>query len=76
MNNPGLKLKRSLEQYMERILNQAELMAPSELAFKKFRKTVLDSGNDLIREFNEEMTKHRVRFPISRKDLKGHTVNE
>lgn len=65
MGNPGQELKREMQDFMKEILAHAELMSPSDEAFKMFRKVVLDKGNNLIRRFNDTLAENRVRMPIT-----------
>lgn len=66
----GGELKKEVDAFMSSILEQGELMAPSDIAFRKFRKNVLDSGNALLRRMNEKLTASKVVLPVSHEQLK------
>ena len=69
MISPGAKLKLEMDLFMGRIIDDAYKFAPDEFVYRRFRKMVLDSGNTLIREFNNEFAKHNVHYKVSREDL-------
>lgn len=70
MENPGAKLKLSMNEFMGKLIDEAYQFAPNEFVFKRFRKNVLDAGNQLIREMNEELSKHNVHYNISFEEMK------
>ena len=69
MNNPGAKLKIEMNNFMGDVIKLAYDMAPDEFAYRRFRKQVLDKGNQLIRDFNEELAASKVGIRVSREEL-------
>ena len=63
-NHPGARLKQRLNEFMGEIIKEAADVAPNEFVYKRFRKKVLDGGNQMIREFNEELAKADVRYKV------------
>lgn len=63
-NHPGARLKQRLNEFMGEIIRDAADVAPNEFVYKRFRKKVLDGGNNLIREFNEELASADVRYKV------------
>jgi len=53
-------LKREIQDLMSEALEAAQLFAPSDFAFKSFRKRILDRGNQIIRDFSAERINLRV----------------
>jgi hypothetical protein len=64
-NHPGAKLKQRLNEFMGEIIKDAADVAPNDFVYRRFRKKVLDGGNNLIREFNEELTEADVRYKVN-----------
>jgi len=69
MMDSGLKLKQSMDKFMGQVIDEAYQISTDEFVYKKFRKKVLDLGNQLIREFNEEFTKRSVHYKLTREEL-------
>jgi hypothetical protein len=71
-NHPGAKLKQRLNEFMGEIIKEAADVAPNEFVYKRFRKKVLDGGNQMIRDFNEELSQFEVHYKVRAKELRSN----
>ena len=70
MDNPGAKLKLVVDDFMGEVIKAGYEMAADEFAYRRFRKLVLDQGNQLIRDFNTELATHKVHFKVTKEQVK------
>ncbi len=71
-NHPGARLKQRLNEFMGEIIKEAADVAPNEFVYKRFRKKVLDQGNQLLRDFNEELAQASVHYKVDPKTLRSN----